>query len=302
MSQVSESCKRGERPAMTAMDAHQHYWRYRAAAYRWIAPGSVLACDRLPQDVHGAMIANGIADCIAVQARQDPAETDWLLALAAEHRWIAGVVGWTDLTAADLPDRLDRWQGSRLVGLRHMIQDDPDPDWLARGAARAGVAQVLERGLAYDILVRPGQLAQVPGFLHALPPDRGALILDHGGKPDIKRRGWQPWADDLRAIAAHPGVRCKLSGLVTEADHEHWNADDMRRYLDHLLDCFGPDRLMFGSDWPVCLLAAEYDRVVALIGDFVDAACPAQRAAIFGGTARRCYGVQEQDQDGFGTE
>jgi len=279
---------------MKVMDAHQHFWRYRADDYPWIAPGGVLARDRLPGDVRDVMIANGVADCIAVQARQDPEETDWLLGLAAAHDWIAGVVGWTDLTAADLPDRLDRWRDTRLVGLRHMIQDDPDPAWMMRSDARDGVRHVLEQGLAYDILVRPGQLAQVPDFLESLPDDRGALILDHGGKPGIAGGEWHPWADDVRAIAAHSGVRCKLSGLVTEADHARWTADGLRPYLEHLLDCFGPERLIFGSDWPVCLLAADYARVIALISDFVTSACPAHRDAIFGGTARLCYGLQEQ--------
>lgn len=279
---------------MKVMDAHQHFWRYRADDYPWIALGGVLARDRLPGDVRDLMTAHGVAACIAVQARQDPEETDWLLGLATAHDWIAGVVGWTDLTAADLPDRLDRWRDTRLVGLRHMIQDDPDPAWMMRSDARDGVRHVLEHGLAYDLLVRPGQLAQVPAFLESLPGDRGALILDHGGKPDIAGGEWQPWADHVRVIAAHPGVRCKLSGLVTEADHARWTADGLRPYLEHLLDCFGPERLIFGSDWPVCLLAADYARVIALISDFVTLACPAHRDAIFGGTARLCYGLQEQ--------
>jgi len=283
---------------MTTIDAHQHFWRYNPDKYSWITPGSSLARDRMPSDVKPLLDASGVQGCIAVQAQQDEAETDWLLALAADTPWIRGVVGWTDLTAPELDDRLARWDGTALVGIRHMVQDDADPHWLLRPDAQAGVRLVLSRGLAYDILVRAAQLPQVPAFIDAVGIDAvgdGALVLDHAGKPDIACGQWQPWADAIRAIAARPNIVCKLSGLVTEANHETWTADDIARYLDHLLASFGPDRLMFGSDWPVCTLAGDYARVLALIDGVVEGSCPEHRAAIFGDTARRNYRLLERD-------
>ncbi|MCC2975185.1 amidohydrolase family protein [Sphingomonas sp. PL-96] len=277
---------------MVQIDAHQHFWRYSAERFGWIEPGGPLACDRMPEDVKPLLDATGFAGCVAVQAEQDEAETDWLLSLAADHSWILGVVGWTDLTASDLDTRLARWRGMPLVGIRHMVQDDPDPRWLLRADAQAGVRTLLAEDLAYDILVRgSAQLLQVPAFLDAVGD--GALVLDHGGKPDIAGGEWQPWADTIRAIAGHPNVACKLSGLVTEADHAAWSADEIERYLDHLLACFGPERLIFGSDWPVCTLAADHGQVVALVDAFIQRACPDHRAAVFGETARRLYKLAE---------
>lgn len=276
---------------MKRIDAHQHFWRYSPARYGWIAPGSTLARDRMPEDVKPLLDSAAVDACIAVQAEQEEVETDWLLALAVERPWMLGVVGWTDVTAPGLADRLARWRGTALVGIRHMVQDEPDPHWLLRADAQAGVRTLLAEGLAYDILVRAPQLPQVPAFLDAVGD--GALVLDHAGKPDIAGGRWQPWADTIRAIAERPSVVCKLSGLVTEADHAAWTADDIARYLDHLLACFGPERLMFGSDWPVCTLAADYSRVLALIEDFVQRACPAYRDAVFGGTAMRAYTLSE---------
>lgn len=276
---------------MMRIDAHQHFWRYLPERYGWIAPGGTLARDRMPEDAEPLLRAAGLHGCIAVQAEQDETETEWLLGLTAEQPWILGVIGWTDLTAPDLIDRLERWHGTPLVGVRHMVQDEPDPDWLLRADAHAGVRALVAQGLAYDILVRSAQLPKLPAFLDAVGD--GALVLDHAGKPDIAGGEWQPWADSIAAIASRPNVVCKLSGLVTEADHADWSPDDIARYLDHLLACFGPDRLLFGSDWPVCTLAADYDRVVALVDAFVQRACPSHCAAVFGGTARRVYKFSE---------
>ncbi|MFV0623302.1 amidohydrolase family protein [Sphingomonas sp. ac-8] len=280
---------------MIRIDAHQHFWRYTPERFGWIAPNGLLACDRLPGDIKPLLEADGFAGCVAVQAEQDEAETDWLLSLASDHAWILGVVGWTDLTAPDLDARLVRWRGTPLVGIRHMVQDDLDPHWLLRADAQAGLRTLLAHGLAYDILVRGrSQLAQVSAFVDAAGD--GTLVLDHGGKPDIAGGEWQPWADTLRAIAERPQVVCKVSGLVTEADHVAWSADEIERYLDHLLACFGPDRLMFGSDWPVCTLAGDYRQVVALVDAFVQRACPDHRAAVFGATAQRVYQLTEPDE------
>jgi predicted TIM-barrel fold metal-dependent hydrolase len=276
-------------PVTKRIDAHQHFWRYCPAELGWIVPNSVLARDRLPEDVKPVLDAAMIDGCIAVQARHSEAETHWLLSLADAHRWIIGVVGWVDLTAFDVAERLDNYAPRPLVGVRHIAQDEPDPRYLLREDVLRGLRTVLGRGLSYDILVRgKAQLELVPEI--AAAAGRGALVLDHGGKPDIAGGEWQPWARTIAQIAEHPGVTCKLSGLVTEADHASWSPSDIARYLDHLLACFGPDRLIFGSDWPVCLLAADYATVVDIIETFVERNCPGHREAIFGGTAARVYG------------
>jgi predicted TIM-barrel fold metal-dependent hydrolase len=279
---------------MDTLDAHVHFWRYDPARFDWIAHGSTLARDRTPADLRPLLDAAAIDACIAVQAQHDEAETDWLLGHAAERSWIAGVVGWTDLTALGLADRLARWEGTALVGLRHIVQDERDPCWLLRSDVLAGVRTLLSRGLAYDLLVRAPQLSHVAAFVDEV--GEGAVVLDHAGKPGIARGDWQPWADTLRDIALRPTVTCKVSGLVTEADYDRWSPGEIMRYLDHVLDCFGPDRLMFGSDWPVCTLAAGHARVVALVEQFVQRACPTHRAAIFGETARRTYRIAEEER------
>lgn len=272
------------------IDAHQHFWRYQEADFEWIRSGSTLACDRLPFEVKPPLDAAAFDGCIAVQARHSRQETDWLLALADDHSWILGVVGWVDLRAPDVTGQLERYASRPLVGIRHIAQDEPEPRYLMRDDVIRGIRAVLAHGLAYDVLVRgPEQLALVPAVLAAAGP--GMFVLDHGGKPNIAVGEWQPWAQTIKTIAEHPGVTCKLSGLVTEANCASWSPNDIARYLNHLLLCFGADRLIFGSDWPVCLLAAEYTAVVDLIEMFVARSCPGHRDAIFGGTAARVYGL-----------
>ena len=230
-----------------------------------------------------------------MQAEQTEAETDALLRLAAETPRILGVVGWTDLAADDVADRLDRLrQVPGLVGFRHMLQDEPADDFLLTPAFVRGVRAALARGFSFDILVKPREAGHVRRFVDLVGIDQvrdGQLILDHGAKPAIAVGGWQPWADAIADMARAPTLLCKLSGLVTEADHTAWTADRIAPYLDHLLACFGPGRLVVGSDWPVCRLAAEYQAVHDLIDDFVTRACPDARDRIFGGTAATAYGL-----------
>lgn len=266
------------------IDAHQHFWPYDPARYGWIPPGSALAQDRMPGDVRPAMAAAAIDAGIAVQARHDVAETAWLLDLAAADPAIAGVVGWADLTR---PDTIAPTRG--LVGLRHIAQDESDDAWLARDDVVAGLRACAAAGLTYDLLVYAHQTVHLPRVIDRVAG--GRFVLDHGGKPAIRARGWQPWADAVAEIARFPNVWCKLSGLVTEADHAAWAPDDIARYMDHLLACFGPERLIFGSDWPVCLLAADYARVHALAAGFVARACPDHADAVFGGNARAAYAL-----------
>ncbi|HEX8485319.1 amidohydrolase family protein [Sphingomonas sp.] len=275
---------------MKRIDAHQHFWQYDARAYSWINPASVLAATHEPADLKPLIEAAGIDGCIAVQARQDAAETRWLIDLAAAHPWIVGVVGWVDLRADDIAERLSAAPaGAPIVGYRHVVQDEQEDDFLLTPAFVRGVRAVLAHGLAYDILITPRQASHVRRF--AEMAGYGRLILDHGAKPNIAAGDWQPWAASIADMAQVPTIFCKVSGLVTEADHAAWTPDDIARYLDHLLGCFGPDRLIFGSDWPVCRLAADYVRVHDLIAGFVARHCPDHAGAIFGGNAERAYAL-----------
>ncbi|WP_037488216.1 amidohydrolase family protein [Sphingomonas phyllosphaerae] len=269
------------------IDAHHHLWRYDEAAFGWIDPGSAIARDFNPEMLTGALATRKIAGAIAVQARQVPEETQMLLDAATNCAAICGVVGWIDLRADDIAERLAADAAPLLVGYRHIVQDEPDADFLLGDEFVRGVGALAARGLSYDLLVDHRQLATVPAFLDRV--GAGRFVLDHAAKPAIAAGGWQPWAERLRAAAACPGVMCKVSGLVTEADHVGWSADDLERYLDHVFASFGPERLMWGSDWPVCLLAADYGAVHDVIAAYVARHCPTASDGIFGGHALAFY-------------
>ncbi|MEH3104454.1 MAG: amidohydrolase family protein [Sphingomonas phyllosphaerae] len=271
------------------IDAHHHLWRYDPAAFGWIDPGSAIARDYDTDALAGALASRKIAGAIAVQARQVPQETQMLLAAVARCAAIVGVVGWIDLRADDIAERLAVSIAPSLVGYRHIVQDEPDADFLLGDAFVRGVRAVAAQGLSYDLLVDHRQLATVPAFLDRV--GEGRFVLDHAAKPAIATRGWQPWAERLAAVAACPGVMCKVSGLVTEADHARWTPDDLERYLDHVFASFGPERLMWGSDWPVSLLAADYGAVHDVIAAYVERHCPEAAEGIFGGHALDFYGI-----------
>ncbi|MDF2640488.1 MAG: amidohydrolase 2 [Novosphingobium lindaniclasticum] len=273
------------------IDAHQHFWRYAPEDHAWIDPASVLARDYGPQELEKALRAAGLAGSIAVQARESEEETLWLLELAQTHPWIAGVIGWTDLTADRAANRIAALAAApKLLGFRHFVQAEPDPLYLLRADFQRGIGAVLAAGLTYDLLIRAPQLEHLPAFLDAvLTVGEGAIVIDHGAKPAIAEAEWEPWAGRIAAVARDYPVFCKISGLVTEACHADWSERDVLRYMDHLLDRFGADRLIFGSDWPVCQLAAPYARVHALVEQAVAQLSAEEQAAIWGGNARRAY-------------
>jgi L-fuconolactonase len=278
----------GATPHGQVIDSHQHFWRYDAARYPWI-DGSMAALQRdfLPFDLQETIRAAGVGGTIAVQARQDDDETEWLIELANEHAFIKGVVGWVDLRASDVDRRLERFgQESRLVGVRHVVQAEPD-GFLDGPAFRRGIAALERFDLVYDILVYARQLREATRFAAAFPERR--LVLDHLGKPDVRGGGFAPWRRDLTALAALPRVWCKLSGLVTEADWRAWTPAALRPYLDTALEAFGPSRLMFGSDWPVCTVAATYAQVIGLVRDAIAEYSADEQARILGGTAANVY-------------
>lgn len=279
---------------MTVVDAHHHVWDLSARDQDWIAPGSPLRRNFTMADLAPEAAAAGVACTVLVQTVTVPEETPEFLALAAGHELIAGVVGWTDLTRPDVADVLARLLelpgGSHLKGVRHQVQGEPDPEWLLRPDVRRGLAAVADAGLVYDLVVLPHQLPACVKAAGSLP--HLTFVLDHLGKPPIASKGLEPWATDVRALAALPNTVCKLSGMVTEADLASWTPDDLRPYADTVLDAFGPDRLMFGSDWPVCTLAATYAQVVETAAELTGALSAHERAAVFGDNAVRTYDLR----------
>ena len=287
------------------IDTHQHFWRYRAEAFPWISEAMpALQRDCLPDDVAPAMAAAGVTGGVAVQARCDADETDFLLDLADRYPKILGVVGWADLAAPALAQQLTRWSARpAFKGLRHILQDEADvPGWVARTDINQGLAAVQRAGLVYDVLVFDHQLADVVGL--CARHNAHWLVLDHLGKPAVRhwasdRAVADRWCQGILALAALPHVMCKLSGLVTEADwagHAGITAEDAQTMLacyDFALEAFGPQRLMYGSDWPVCQLSAPYAEVDGLADQWAQSRLSVtEQAAFWAGNARRCYGLQ----------
>jgi L-fuconolactonase len=278
---------------MTArVDSHHHVWDLAVRGQPWITDAMAPIRRAFgPDDLAPAAAAAGITETIVVQTVPDIEETEELLHLATRTPLIAGVVGWVDLESADVGEQLDRLvsatSGSWLVGIRSLVQAEPDPTWLLRRSVITGLREVASRDLAFDLLIRSDQLEAAAGAVAAVP--EGRFVLDHLAKPAIATRSWEPWATHLEALASFGNVAAKLSGLVTEASWSAWTRDDLRPYVDHALDSFGPERLLFGSDWPVCTLAAPYHEVVAAAEDLTDALDATEQDAILGGNATEVY-------------
>ncbi|KOV83159.1 amidohydrolase [Nocardia sp. NRRL S-836] len=279
------------------IDAHHHLWDLSARPQDWLDAPEVerIRRDFGPADLRAVTELAGVDATVLVQVLPDVEETAEFLALAKDSDLIAGVVGWVDLTAPDVAEQLDRLRsgpgGDRLVGVRHLVQSEPDPDWLMRPAVLAGLRAVRDAGLAYDVLTRPHQLPAALVAVRSVPDLRFAV--DHLSKPDIAHREYQPWATHLAALAAEPNVTAKVSGLVTEAGPQ-WTAEDLRPVVDVALEVFGPGRLMVGSDWPVCLLAASYEDVLGAAEELTAGLSADERAEVFAGTAARVYRLGER--------
>jgi L-fuconolactonase len=284
------------------IDAHQHFWRYSPEDYPWIGTGMErIARDFLVADLEAVARPEGVAGSVAVQARQSLAETRWLLELAAAHPFIRGVVGWVDLRSERVGEQLAEFAGQgsdrTFVGVRHVVQDEPDPRFLLGEAFVRGLRQLqavsgLARhafGLTYDLLLYPPQLPAAETLAGMLPEQ--PFILDHLAKPRVKTGEIAEWRRDIEALARHENVSCKVSGLVTEAAWQGWKPADFRPYLDVVLAAFRPERLMVGSDWPVCLVAGSYAEVAGIAREFFSGLTPAEQEQIAGGTARRIYGL-----------
>ena len=275
------------------VDAHHHLWDLGVRDQDWITGAALapLRRDFRLGDYEPEARAAGVTASVVVQTVTVPGETPELLALAATSDLIAGVVGWADLTEPGLADRIAALTampgGDTLVGLRHQVQNEPDPQWLTRADVLRGLAAVAHAGLAYDLVITAGQLSPAARAAAAVPDL--LFVLDHLGKPPIASGSVQPWARDLRRLASLPNTAVKLSGLVTEADWNRWKPIDLRPYAEVALDAFGPGRMMFGSDWPVCTLAASYGDVLQAARDLTGDLSEAEREAIFAGTATRLY-------------
>ena len=275
------------------IDSHQHFWHYQRADYGWIDDSmAVLRRDFLPGDLRPELAAAGIAGCIAVQVRQSLDETRYLLDLASKHPEIRGVVGWVDLQSQDVEAQLREFtKNPRFVGVRHIAQSEPDPRFLVSEPFLRGIAALSTTDLVYDVLVYPHQLPAAIELAEQFPGQR--FVLDHLGKPDQKRLQVGEWAAQVQALARASNVACKVSGMVTEADWQNWSAAGLRPAFDIVLQAFGPDRLMFGSDWPVCLCASDYQRWVDTVAGWLAELPEAERSAVNGGNASRLYHLRK---------
>lgn len=279
---------------MIRIDAHQHFWHFHEVEYSWIGPHmKVLRRHLLPETLQAELLREAIDASIAVQARNTPVETDYLLGFAARCPWIAAVIGWVELKADDVARRLERWQDQpKLRGFRHTLQDEPDAEaYMNDPSFQAGIAHLQSKGYVYEVLVRAPQLSAAVAMCGRL--DSHWLVLDHLGKPAIRDRDHLRWARSIEPLRHMRHVICKLSGLVTEADRGDGSieAAELTPYLDTALEIFGAQRLAYGSDWPVCLLSASYARVHGIIRDWSQKLSPQEQSALWGGTACRVYGL-----------
>jgi L-fuconolactonase len=275
---------------VTRIDSHQHFWRYDARRDSWITDEMRgIRRDFLPPDLEPTLASNGVGGCVAVQADQSLDETRFLIDLARRHPFIKGVVGWVDLRSPRLEASLDEFRADPLLrGVRHVAQAEGD-DFLEREDVIRGISRLARSGLTYDILIVERQLPAALALTSRLPDQR--FVLDHLAKPRVKDRTIEPWTTAIRELARRPNVFCKVSGLVTEADWRHWLPGDLRPYLDVAFDAFGAERLMWGSDWPVCLVAATYEQVLGTVVEYASALSQTEQEGLFGGNAARIYGL-----------
>jgi len=273
------------------IDAHQHFWRYNPAHQVWMTDQmEALRRDYLPGELEPLLKAIGIDGTIAVQARQMLEETEWLLKLSVEHDIIKGVVGWVDLRSPKLREQLEKYaKHPKLVGVRHVVHDEPDDHFMLLPEFRQGIAQLREFDLTYDLLLFPRHLPVAVNLVSEFPDQ--TFALDHIAKPAIRDGRIAPWEGDLKRLAELPNVFCKLSGMVTEAKWKQWRPADFHRYLDVVLEAFGTDRVMIGSDWPVCTLSGEYVATMGIVIDYVQRFPVRVQEGILGGNCARFYGI-----------
>ncbi|KAA0989015.1 amidohydrolase family protein [Dyadobacter aurulentus] len=272
------------------IDSHQHFWVFDEERDSWITPDmQAIRRDFLPEDLQPVLKANGVGGCVAVQASSTDSETEFLLQLAEANDIVKGVVGWVDLFSPDLYEKLERYsQFEKLKGFRHVAQGQPE-GFLLQPEFIKGVGQLVAFDFTYDILIYQNQLKEAFNFAVKLPNVH--FVLDHIAKPLIKNGEIKPWADDIRQLAELPNMSCKISGMVTEADWQNWEKADFRPYLDVVFEAFGTERLMFGSDWPVCLVAAEYEGTKGILTDYLSMFSDSETRQVMGKNAIDFYNL-----------
>jgi L-fuconolactonase len=271
------------------IDSHQHFWNYNPREYNWITGRmSVLKRDFLPEDLYKELSAHDFDGSIAVQARQNLEETEWLIKLAEQHDFIKGVVGWLDIQSPKFKHQLEKYsRRNKLVGIRHVVQDETDDRFMLRSEFIEGIRLLENYDLVYDILIFEKQLPATIELVSRFPNQR--FVLDHIGKPKISYTILEPWKSLIKELAQYPGISCKVSGMVTEADWNNWKKEDLLPYLDTVFEVFGPERIMFGSDWPVCTVVASYEDVVQIVSDYLDQFSDEDQKNIFGNNAQQYY-------------
>jgi len=273
------------------IDAHQHFWIYDPVRDSWIDESmQILKRNFLPEDLAPIIKENSIDGTIAVQADQSENETNFLLGLAEKNTWVSGVVGWVDLMAQDIEEKLEHFSSyKKLKGFRHIVQAEPDENFMLNEKFRNGIGQLKNYNFTYDILIYPHQLPTAIMLTEKHPDQK--FVLDHIAKPSIKKKEIEPWASGIKELAMNPNVFCKISGIITEADHRNWESKEIYPYLDIVFNAFGYDRLLFGSDWPVCLLAGLYNQVINLIDEYMKNASDENKEKIFGKNAVSFYNI-----------
>lgn len=273
------------------IDAHQHFWKFDPIRDEWISESmSEIRRDFFPADLQPVLAESGIDGCVSVQADQSETETDFLLNLANQHDFVKGVVGWVDLRDERVKERLEYYaQFPKLKGFRHIVQGETDDLFMLRTSFLNGIKALEAFKFTYDILIYPHQLGAAKELVARL--GNQPFVIDHLAKPYIKQGLIDKWKQDIQAMAKHENVWCKVSGMITEADWEYWTRDELRPYLDVVFEAFGPSRLLFGSDWPVCLVAASYEQWVQLLNDYLSGFSKTEKANFWGGTAVKFYGL-----------
>jgi L-fuconolactonase len=274
------------------IDSHQHFWKYNEAEYGWMGEEmEKLKRDHLPGELAGLLEANSIKGTVAVQAKQNLDESHWLLNLADENDFIKGVVGWVDLRSDELESQLEQFAGhENFVGVRHVVHDEPDDDFMLREDFQAGIGRLKDYDLTYDILIFPKHIKCAVEVVKKFGSQR--FVVDHIAKPFIKDGTIEPWRTEMSELAECGNVYCKVSGMVTEALWDGWKREDFVPYMEAVLEVFGPNRVMFGSDWPVCTVAADYEEVVGIVQDFISGLSSSERARVMGDTAVEFYGLR----------
>ena len=273
------------------IDAHQHFWRFDSVRDSWIDDSmKLIQRDFLPPDLEPLLRQNGFTGCVVVQSDQSATENDFQLANADQHDFIKGVVGWVDLQAENVEERLDYYsQFKKLKGFRHVLQSDPKRDLMLQPSFKHGISLLSKYGFTYDLLIFPDQLKYATELVKQFPDQ--PFVLDHIAKPPIKSGDVEAWKYDITKLAGYNNVYCKISGMVTEADWQHCKQEDFKPYLDVVVNAFGVERVMFGSDWPVCLVAASYNQVFTIVQQYFSSFTKSEQDKFFGGNASRFYNL-----------